>query len=71
MCISDTTCWLFQCFCDSGVQALLLVSTFWGVVLFGEYRRSSMKTYMFLAGMLSMFVAAVELLIASAGHRET
>ncbi|CAD6267771.1 unnamed protein product [Miscanthus lutarioriparius] len=28
------------------VQALPLVSTFWGVVLFGEYRRSSRRTYM-------------------------
>nr|CAB3462141.1 unnamed protein product [Digitaria exilis] len=53
------------------VQALPLVSTFWGVVLFGEYRRSSMKTYILLVGMLSMFVAAVVLLIASAGHRKT
>nr|CAB3465977.1 unnamed protein product [Digitaria exilis] len=53
------------------VQALPLVSTFWGVVLFGEYRRSSMKTYILLVAMLSMFVAAVVLLIASAGHRKT
>ncbi|KAF8646327.1 hypothetical protein HU200_065904 [Digitaria exilis] len=53
------------------VQALPLVCTFWGVVLFGEYRRSSMKTYILLVGMLSMFVAAVVLLIASAGHRKT
>ncbi|CAD6267767.1 unnamed protein product [Miscanthus lutarioriparius] len=28
------------------VQVLPLVSTFWGVVLFGEYRRSSRRTYM-------------------------
>uniref|UniRef100_A0A0D9UW83 Uncharacterized protein n=1 Tax=Leersia perrieri TaxID=77586 RepID=A0A0D9UW83_9ORYZ len=53
------------------VQALPLVSTFWAVVLFGEYRRSSVKTYLLLAAMLSMFVLAVALLIASAGHRKT
>ncbi|KAL6842065.1 hypothetical protein ACP4OV_028044 [Aristida adscensionis] len=51
------------------VQALPLVSTFWGVVLFGEYRRSSRKTYLLLASMLSMFVVAVTVLMASAGHR--
>ncbi|KAF8661664.1 hypothetical protein HU200_056610 [Digitaria exilis] len=33
------------------VQALPLVSTFWGVVLFGEYRRSSRRTYTLLASM--------------------
>ncbi|KAL3347652.1 hypothetical protein AABB24_021364 [Solanum stoloniferum] len=52
------------------VQALPLVSTFWGVILFGEYRRSSRKTYMLLVGMLFMFVAAVGILMASSGHRK-
>ncbi|KAM3398154.1 hypothetical protein P3S68_001668 [Capsicum galapagoense] len=52
------------------VQALPLVSTFWGIVLFGEYRRSSRKTYTLLVGMLSMFVAAVGVLMASAGQRK-
>ncbi|KAK4373251.1 hypothetical protein RND71_008635 [Anisodus tanguticus] len=52
------------------VQALPLVSTFWGVILFGEYRRSSGRTYTLLAGMLIMFIAAVAILMASAGHRK-
>ncbi|XP_059308885.1 ureide permease 1-like isoform X1 [Lycium ferocissimum] len=52
------------------VQALPLVSTFWGVILFGEYRRSSGRTYTLLAGMLIMFTAAVAILMASAGHRK-
>ncbi|KAG5603552.1 hypothetical protein H5410_025044 [Solanum commersonii] len=52
------------------VQALPLVSTFWGVILFGEYRRSSRKTYTLLAGMLLMFTAAVAILMASSGHRK-
>ncbi|XP_016456889.1 ureide permease 1 isoform X3 [Nicotiana tabacum] len=52
------------------VQALPLVSTFWGVILFGEYRRSSRKTYTLLAGMLFMFTVAVAILMASSGHRK-
>lgn len=52
------------------VQALPLVSTFWGIMLFGEYRRSSRRTYVLLAGMLSMFIAAVGVLMASSGHRK-
>nr|APR63789.1 hypothetical protein [Populus tomentosa] len=52
------------------VQALPLVSTFWGILLFGEYRKSSRRTYVFLASMLLMFVAAVAVLMASAGHRK-
>ncbi|XP_031744338.1 ureide permease 2 isoform X2 [Cucumis sativus] len=51
------------------VQALPLVSTFWGVVLFGEYRRSSKKTYALLISMLLMFMVAVGILMASSGHR--
>uniref|UniRef100_A0A9I9DMZ1 Ureide permease 1-like n=1 Tax=Cucumis melo TaxID=3656 RepID=A0A9I9DMZ1_CUCME len=51
------------------VQALPLVSTFWGIVLFGEYRRSSKKTYALLISMLLMFMAAVGILMASSGHR--
>ncbi|KAK3421834.1 ureide permease 1 isoform X2 [Eucalyptus grandis] len=51
------------------VQALPLVSTFWGILLFGEYRRSSRRTYVLLVSMLFMFVVAVVLLIASAGQR--
>lgn len=50
-------------------QALPLVSTFWGVVLFGEYRKSSRRTYILLGFMLFMFVAAVAVLMASSGHR--
>ncbi|KAL0695390.1 hypothetical protein Bca4012_062570 [Brassica carinata] len=53
------------------VQALPLVSTFWGIYLFGEYRRSSPRTYALLVGMLVMFAVAVGLLMASAGKRET
>ncbi|KAF7827977.1 ureide permease 1-like [Senna tora] len=52
------------------VQALPLVSTFWGVVLFGEYRKSSRRTYILLGSMLSMFIAAVAILMASSGHRK-
>jgi len=51
------------------VQALPLVSTFWGVLLFGEYRMSSRRTYILLGLMLFMFVAAVAVLMASSGHR--
>ncbi|XP_048528161.1 ureide permease 1-like [Triticum urartu] len=53
------------------VEALPLVSTFWGIVLFGEYRKSSKKTYTLLVLMLLMFVAAVATLMASAGRRAT
>ncbi|XP_057768636.1 ureide permease 1-like isoform X2 [Salvia miltiorrhiza] len=53
------------------VQALPLVSTFWGVVLFGEYWRSSPRTYALLVSMLLMFIVAVTVLIASSGHRRT
>ncbi|CAA7393439.1 unnamed protein product [Spirodela intermedia] len=53
------------------VQALPLVSTFWGVFLFGEYRKSSRRTYVLLGGMLFMFIAAVAVLMASSGHRQT
>ncbi|XP_031492352.1 ureide permease 2-like [Nymphaea colorata] len=53
------------------VQALPLVSTFWGIYLFGEYRKSSRKTYMLLTGMLFMFVVAVAVLMASSGHRKS
>ncbi|XP_057834075.2 ureide permease 1 isoform X2 [Cryptomeria japonica] len=53
------------------VQALPLVSTFWGILLFGEYRRSSRKTYSLLGGMLFMFVVAVGVLMASSGKRKT
>ncbi|KMT08941.1 hypothetical protein BVRB_6g136570 isoform A [Beta vulgaris subsp. vulgaris] len=53
------------------VQALPLVSTFWGVVAFGEYRKSSRKTYILLITMLSMFIIAVGILMASSGHRKS
>ncbi|CAM8947283.1 unnamed protein product [Rhodiola kirilowii] len=52
------------------VQALPLVSTFWGILLFGEYRKSSRKTYMLLISMLFMFVVAVGVLMASSGTRK-
>ncbi|KAG8366954.1 hypothetical protein BUALT_Bualt16G0022000 [Buddleja alternifolia] len=53
------------------VQALPLVSTFWGILFFGEYRRSSRRTYVLLVSMLLMFIVAVAVLIASSGHRRT
>ncbi|XP_022775766.1 ureide permease 1-like isoform X3 [Durio zibethinus] len=52
------------------VQALPLVSTFWGILLFGEYRRSSRRTYILLVSMLFMFIVAVAVLMASSGHRK-
>ncbi|CAA0830006.1 Ureide permease 2 [Striga hermonthica] len=52
------------------VQALPLVSTFWGIVVLGEYRRSSKRTYVLLVSMLIMFIVAVAVLIASSGHRK-
>ncbi|MED6194319.1 Uroporphyrinogen-III synthase [Stylosanthes scabra] len=52
------------------VQALPLVSTFWGVILFGEYRKSSRRTYILICRMLLMFIVAVIVLMASAGHRK-
>ncbi|KAK3136627.1 hypothetical protein QOZ80_5BG0439650 [Eleusine coracana subsp. coracana] len=52
------------------VQALPLVSTFWGVVLFGEYRRASRRTYTLLGSMLLMFVVAMAVLMASSAHRK-
>ncbi|XP_062162482.1 ureide permease 1 isoform X2 [Alnus glutinosa] len=52
------------------VQALPLVSTFWGILLFGEYRRSSRRTYVLLISMLFMFIVAVAVLMASSGHRK-
>uniref|UniRef100_A0A7C8ZA80 Ureide permease n=2 Tax=Opuntia streptacantha TaxID=393608 RepID=A0A7C8ZA80_OPUST len=53
------------------VQALPLVSTFWGVLVFGEYRRSSRKTYILLVSMLLMFIIAVGVLMGSSGHRKS
>ncbi|KAI3929904.1 hypothetical protein MKW98_004058 [Papaver atlanticum] len=53
------------------VQALPLVSTFWGILLFGEYRKSSKRTYILLVSMLLMFIVAVAILMASSGHRKT
>ncbi|XP_074309641.1 ureide permease 2-like [Silene latifolia] len=53
------------------VQALPLVSTFWGVVVFGEYRKSSRTTYVLLVSMLSMFILAVGVLMGSSGHRNS
>ncbi|XP_074274796.1 ureide permease 2-like [Silene latifolia] len=52
------------------VQALPLVSTFWAVVIFGEYRKSSRRTYILLISMLLMFMVAVGVLMASSGHRK-
>jgi glucose uptake protein GlcU len=60
-----------NCFGFVGHQALPLVSTFWGILLFGEYRKSSKKTYTLLVFMLLMFIAAVATLMASSGHRST
>ncbi|XP_043705076.1 ureide permease 2-like [Telopea speciosissima] len=53
------------------VQALPLVSTFWGILVFGEYRRSSKRTYVLLVSMLLMFSVAVGVLMASAANRKT
>ncbi|KAJ8440870.1 hypothetical protein Cgig2_022726 [Carnegiea gigantea] len=53
------------------VQALPLVSTFWGVLVFGEYRKSSRKTYILLVSMLLMFIIAVGILMGSSGHRKS
>lgn len=53
------------------VQALPLVSTFWGILFFGEYRKSSRRTYVLLVSMLCMFIVAVGVLMASSGHRKT
>jgi hypothetical protein len=47
------------------------VSTFWGVVIFKEYYRSSHKTYILLVAMLFMFCLAVGLLAGSSGTRKT
>nr|CAB3462143.1 unnamed protein product [Digitaria exilis] len=55
---------------SDAVLALPLVSTVWAVVLFGEYRRSSRRTYLLLTAMLSMFAIGLAALIASAGHRK-
>ncbi|TVU04220.1 hypothetical protein EJB05_50199, partial [Eragrostis curvula] len=52
------------------VMASPLVCTFWDIVIFCEYRRSSRKTYLLLASMLTMFVIAIGVLLASAGHRK-
>ncbi|KAJ8760488.1 hypothetical protein K2173_015155 [Erythroxylum novogranatense] len=52
------------------VQALPLVSTFWGIIVFGEYRKSSRRTYILLAAMLAMFIVAIGVLMASSGHRK-
>ncbi|XP_042980288.1 ureide permease 1-like isoform X3 [Carya illinoinensis] len=52
------------------VQALPLVSTFWAILLFGEYRKSSRRTYILLVSMLFMFIVAVGVLMASSGHRK-
>ena len=52
------------------VQALPLVSTLWGVLFFGEYRRTSSTTRALLASMLAMFAAAVVLLMGSSGQRK-
>ncbi|KAI0516622.1 hypothetical protein KFK09_009299 [Dendrobium nobile] len=56
---------------SDAVQALPLVCTFWGIVLFGEYRQSSKKTYILLVSMIAMFIIAVAVLVASSGHRKT
>ncbi|XP_042497547.1 ureide permease 1-like, partial [Macadamia integrifolia] len=53
------------------VQALPLVGTFWGIVLFGEYRKSSKRTYILLVSMIAMFIVSVVLLMASSGQRAT
>ncbi|XP_039845510.1 ureide permease 1-like isoform X2 [Panicum virgatum] len=53
------------------VMASPLICTIWDIILFGEYRRSSRKTYFLLTSMLTLFVIAIGVLLASAGHRKT
>ncbi|XP_039806621.1 ureide permease 1-like [Panicum virgatum] len=53
------------------VMASPLICTIWDIILFGEYRRSSRKTYFLLTSMLTLFVVAIGVLLASAGHRKT
>ncbi|KAI3955149.1 hypothetical protein MKX01_034178 [Papaver californicum] len=55
----------------NAVQAFPLVSIFWGILLFGEYRKSSKRTYALLVSMLLMFIVAVAILMASSGSRRT
>uniref|UniRef100_A0A7C9DFP2 Ureide permease n=1 Tax=Opuntia streptacantha TaxID=393608 RepID=A0A7C9DFP2_OPUST len=52
------------------VQALPLVTTLWGVLIFGEYRKSSRQTYILLTSMLSMFTIAVGFFLGSSQHRK-
>ncbi|CAM6095449.1 unnamed protein product [Calypogeia fissa] len=52
------------------VNALPLVSTFWGILIFKEYHQSSRRTYALLVAMIIMFTTAVILLASSAGHRK-
>ncbi|KAI3843800.1 hypothetical protein MKX03_017997 [Papaver bracteatum] len=52
-------------------RAFPLVSTFWGILVFGEYWKSSRRTYVLLISMLLMFIVAVGILMASSGHRKT
>ena len=66
---SNRICSSFELF-HGKYQALPLVSTFWGILLFGEYRKSSRRTYILLGSMLFMFIAAVGVLMASSGHRK-
>ncbi|KAH9607012.1 hypothetical protein KSS87_013787 [Heliosperma pusillum] len=49
------------------VQALPLVSTFWAVVIFGEYRKSSRRTYILLIRVGVALGAAVTVLSVLAG----
>ncbi|CAL5225855.1 g8638 [Coccomyxa viridis] len=51
------------------VQANPIVSTFWGILFFREYRRSSPQAYTCLVAMYCFFIAAVALLAASAQVR--
>nr|TKW00631.1 hypothetical protein SEVIR_8G123700v2 [Setaria viridis] len=53
------------------ILASSLICTIWDIVLFGEYRRSSKKTYFLLGTMLSMFIITIAVLLASGGHRKT
>ncbi|XP_074274799.1 ureide permease 2-like isoform X2 [Silene latifolia] len=53
------------------LQVLPLVSTFWGVVIFREYTKSSRRTYVLLANTLLVFIAAVGILMASAVQKKS
>ncbi|KAI3959319.1 hypothetical protein MKW98_018909 [Papaver atlanticum] len=55
----------------AGYAASDVVQHTLGILVFGEYRKSSRRTYVLLVSMLLMFIVAVGILMASSGHRKT